>query len=173
MSYSTNKLTQSAILLALLIICSQLTIPLPIIPFTLQTLAVGIIATILPLKNALLVILTYLLMGLVGLPVFSNFKAGIGVFYSPVGGYLVGFFLYVIITAGSLRFFKPTPITIFLTNLLGATVQLVFGGLWMMFLSNLSLTTAISVGIIPFIIPGIIKILVICLITPRILKFAK
>lgn len=173
MSNSTNKLTRSAILLALLIICSQLTIPLPIIPITLQTLAVGLIATILPLKNAILVIFTYLLMGLVGLPVFSNFKSGLAVFNSPVGGYLVGFFLYVIITALILRFIKPTPSNIFFTNLLGATVQLVFGAFWMMVLSKLSLTSAFSIGILPFIIPGIIKILVICLIYPRISKLAR
>lgn len=78
-------------MLALLLVCSQLTIPLPMIPLTLQTLVVGLLASILPLRYSLQTILVYLLLGFIGLPVFANFKGGLGVLFSNTGGYLLGF----------------------------------------------------------------------------------
>ncbi len=66
----------AGIMLALLIVCSQLTIPLPVIPLTLQTFAVGLLASILPLRYSLQTILVYLLLGFIGLPIFANFKGG-------------------------------------------------------------------------------------------------
>ena len=65
--------------LALLIVCAQISIPIWIVPITLQTLAVGLIATVLPLQLSSAVIAAYLLLGLVGLPVFANFAGGASV----------------------------------------------------------------------------------------------
>ncbi|MCI1977771.1 MAG: biotin transporter BioY, partial [Liquorilactobacillus nagelii] len=94
-----KRLVLDGMLLAVMIICSQLTIPLPLIPITLQTFAVGIIASLLPLVDGFQVILIYILMGAVGLPVYAGFSSGVAVFLGPTGGYLVSFVIYQLITA--------------------------------------------------------------------------
>src|SRR5574341_25708 len=87
----TQRLAIIAIAAAFLAISSQITIPLPIVPLTLQTLAVGIIATVLTPLDSILAILVYLILGAIGLPVFAGGAAGFGVILGPTGGFLIGF----------------------------------------------------------------------------------
>ena len=152
-------LSLSGVMLALLIICSQLTVPFFMSPLTLQTLAVGLIATLLPLNFALETILVYLLMGALGLPVFANFRGGISVFLSSTGGYLIGFICYVV--ACDLLLKQKSFSNILLANLVGATIQLLLGSLWLMIVSNLTLSQALLIGTVPFILPGLIKVLLV------------
>ena len=70
---------------------SQLTIPLGLIPLTGQTFAVGLAVTFLGMRTGTMSILIYLLLGLIGLPVFAGGASGIGVLFGPTGGYLIGF----------------------------------------------------------------------------------
>ena len=159
----TFYLCVSGILLAFLIICSQLTIPLPLIPLTLQTLAVGLIATLLPFRYALETICAYLLLGLLGLPVFANFKGGIAVFLSPTGGYLLGFIVYIIVTKCLLtrgnNLFWMT-----FANLSGAFLQLICGSLGLLLLTKGSFMTAFLTGTLPFLLPGVLKVGLVVLI---------
>lgn len=88
---STRKLTLMALLLATLIVCSQLAIPLGPVPITMQTFAVLVIGLILPAKEAGLVTIVYLLAGLVGLPVFSQGSGGPASILSPSFGFIIGY----------------------------------------------------------------------------------
>ncbi|MFQ9706530.1 MAG: biotin transporter BioY [Limosilactobacillus pontis] len=163
----TKQLTLNAMMLAILIICSQVTIPLPGIPLTLQTFAIGMIATLLPLSDCLLTILTYLLIGTIGLPVFSNFSGGLPVLLSPLGGYLIGFLIYGLITSCILGLTTRTTVTICLANLLGASSQLVIGALWLIPTNHLTLSQAITIGVAPFVIPGILKLFLVVIVAQR------
>ena len=166
----TKQLTLNAMMLAILIICSQITIPLPGVPLTLQTFAIGMIATMLPLRDCLLTIFTYLLIGSVGLPVFANFAGGLPILLSPLGGYLIGFPIYGLITSGILELTSRTPLTICLANFLGAASQLIIGGLWLIPANHLTLSQAMTIGVIPFIIPGILKLFLVVVVAQRLLK---
>ena len=75
---------------ALITVCSWISIPMTI-PFTLQTFAVCLIAALLGWRNGLEAVVVYILLGAVGLPVFSGFKGGIGALLGMTGGYIVGF----------------------------------------------------------------------------------
>ena len=99
----TFYLAFSAILLALLIICAQIVLPLPMIPLTLQPLGVGMIGTLLPLPWAGATILAYLALGALGLPVFAGAHGGIAAFLTPSGGYLPSFLVYAVLAALFLR----------------------------------------------------------------------
>ncbi|WP_137597072.1 biotin transporter BioY [Paucilactobacillus kaifaensis] len=143
---------QLAILLA---ISAQIIIPLPLIPFTAQTLAVGILATISDFKLSAWTIGGYLLLGLVGLPVFAGATAGIGVLVGPSGGYLWSFFLQAWII-NKCRNVGGKQYLVF-GNLLGALSQLLIGSVWLKFVSQLSWTAAFGAGTLPFLLPGLIK----------------
>lgn len=89
---STVTITQTAVCAALLCVLSPLAIPLPIpVPFTLQVLVVILIALVLKPAHALIAQLLYTVLGIIGLPVFSGGKSGIGVILSPTGGFIIGF----------------------------------------------------------------------------------
>ena len=132
------------------------------IPLTLQTLAVGLLASILPLRYSLQTILVYLLLGFIGLPVFANFKGGLGVLFSNTGGYLLGFLVYVMIV-GSMAAKKQTFIRLFLANSLGALMQLLCGSLWLLVISDINLENALLIGTVPFLLPGAIKVILVCI----------
>lgn len=89
---TTLAMAQIAVCTALLCVLSPLAIPLPIpVPFTLQVLVVVLIALILKPVYALIAQLLYTLLGIVGLPVFSGGKSGVGAVLSPTGGFIIGF----------------------------------------------------------------------------------
>ncbi|MBZ6528208.1 biotin transporter BioY [Aerococcaceae bacterium DSM 111021] len=88
---NTRILTKMALMLALLIICSQLTVPFGPVPLTLQTFAVLMIGLVLPPSYAVMTTIMYLAIGLVGLPVFSGGTGGFGSFLSPSFGFVIGF----------------------------------------------------------------------------------
>lgn len=93
--FSVLTMAQIAVCTALLCVSAWVSIPLPIgVPFTLQLLMVILVALLLKPVYALVAQVLYTLLGIVGLPVFSGFKGGIGaIFSSPTGGYIIGFII--------------------------------------------------------------------------------
>src|SRR5690554_6580057 len=81
----------AALFAAIIGMLAQMIIPLPLIPITGQTLAIGLAATILGSRLGTLSVLLYLAIGAAGAPVFESFTGGFWKFFSPTGGYLVGF----------------------------------------------------------------------------------
>lgn len=162
---NTQRLTRNSLMLAVLIICSQITIPLPVVPITMQTLIIGILASWLPRRDALLITGIYLVLGTVGLPVFANFGAGPGVIIGPMGGYLFGFLAYIFMTGTLLQHLTQSTMNLMVANIIGAALQLLIGSLWLAITNHLSFLQALLVGFVPFIIPGIIKVYLISLVT--------
>ncbi|MBP5250511.1 MAG: biotin transporter BioY, partial [Lachnospiraceae bacterium] len=79
-----------AMMAAIMAVCAWITIPAAV-PFTLQTFAVFLAICVLGGKNGTIAVFVYILLGAVGLPVFSGFKGGVGVLLGNTGGYIIGF----------------------------------------------------------------------------------
>ena len=89
-SLKTKDYTYIGIFAVLLCISAWISIP-SIPPFTMQTFAVSLCAGVLGAKKGTLAVAIYLLLGIVGLPVYSGFMSGVGVLLGATGGYLLGF----------------------------------------------------------------------------------
>ena len=76
--------------IALMAVAAWVTVPFGPVPFTLQTLAVMFVLFALPAKQALVAIGGYIVLGGLGLPVFSSFKGGLAALMGPTGGFIVG-----------------------------------------------------------------------------------
>ncbi|AVK64608.1 BioY family transporter [Lactobacillus sp. CBA3606] len=152
-----------------LALCSKITIPLGLIPLTGQTLAVGLIASIVPIATGTWTIAIYLLLGLIGLPVFAGNTAGLAALFGPTGGYLWGFFLYVWLVGAFCKVFKPT-LALIIGNIVGAIVQLFAGAYWLVLTANLTWTAAMSSGVMPFLIPALIKLVLVVIVAKAILR---
>jgi len=154
-----EKLIKNIVLIILgtlfLTVSSKISIPLYIVPFTMQTFAVLLIGGMYGSKLGVITILTYLLEGALGLPVFA-LGGGIAYFTGPTAGYLFGFIVASYITGlaselgqdrviiKSLIWFAIAHISIF-----------VFGVAWLTYLFGF--TKALHVGLYPFIAGMIIK----------------
>lgn len=145
---------QFAIIIAVI---AQFTFPLGIIPITGQTLAIGLVATILGPRNSVVAIGLYLLLGLIGLPVFAGGQAGIGTLFGPTGGYLIGFIFYALVTGLLVRKSDYRPLPTILANWLGSAIALAFGTLWLKYSLDLSFAKAFATGVMPFLLPEVIK----------------
>ena len=93
MRIKTKDLTKTALLAALIAIGAFISIPIGPIPFTLQNFFVFMAGLLLLPEYAALSVLSYVLLGLVGLPIFSGFKGGINYIFSPTFGFLIAFII--------------------------------------------------------------------------------
>ena len=91
--YHIRSLTKIAILVALLCVASQISIPTPfLVPITVQVLFVALIGYLLSPLEALGCIFVYVAIGALGVPVFANFGGGIATLFGYTGGFIFGFF---------------------------------------------------------------------------------
>ena len=149
----------AAMFAALIAILAQVSIPIPIspVPLTGQTLAIGLAATILNKKTATLAATLYLLLGAIGMPVFSQFTSGIGIILGPTGGYLVSFILVSFLISLYLEKTSYSITQALIINHGAMIITLAIGTAWLKFASSLSWATAIAWGMTPFLIGGVAK----------------
>lgn len=163
MKIRTNDLCYMAILLALLVVCSKISINIGPIPITLQTFSVIILGYILKLKKSLIVFLTYIIIGLIGIPVFSG-GGGFDYILKPSFGFIIGFMLSSFITG--IEFKKSNKYILFLQGLLGLVIIDVIGLIYMYLIMNYyygmdkDMFYIIEVGLTPFIIKDIISVVI-------------
>ena len=148
---------QAALFAIIIAGLSQLTIPLGLVPLTGQTFAIGLAVTFLGTRTGTMAILIYLLLGLIGLPVFAGFSSGIGVLFGPTGGYLVGFIFNGLVTGSLLSFKSNNYWWAIIANIAGALATLAFGTVWLKWSTGMDWSAAFSGGFVLFILPGIIK----------------
>lgn len=144
---------------ALITVGAFISIPLPFtpVPIVLQNFFVLLAALLLGWKWAAVSVALYLLLGAVGLPVFSAARGGLGHFFGPTGGYLIGF-LVCAVAAGLLR----RPRGGILLNLLAAVVGILtiylVGVPWLKSVAGMNWAAALGAGVVPFLIGDAIKI---------------
>lgn len=147
----------SALFAAIIGILAQVTIPLPLVPITGQTLAVGLAATILGSRYGTFSVLLYAFIGAIGIPVFSEMSGGFGVIVGPTGGYIIGFIPAAFLTGILLEKTSFTVMNGLIANTIGMFVTLSIGTLWLKIAADMSWTTAFASGFLPFIVVGLIK----------------
>ena len=143
-------------------------VPVPPVPITLQTLFLYLAGALLGGRLALLSQVVYLILGIIGLPVFAGGKAGLGVLFGPTGGYLIGFLVAAYIVGKWNEMVKrPSFPTVLLSMVAGTIPIYVLGVLQLFFVAKLALGKAVAVGVVPFLIGDGIKIVVATLLTQR------
>lgn len=163
-----RKVSLVGMCLALLIVSAQVSLPILLVPVTLQTLAVGVIGTTLPWQSSRLVIGSYLLLGMLDLPVFANYASGAPVLVGPTGGYLIGFIAYVAIVHYSQQLFGQSNWVLLGGNVLASIIQLGFGTFWLIWLLKLPMMAGLMTGFMPYFPIEMIKCCLVVMIVSRI-----
>ena len=155
----------TALMTAVMCVASFITIPVGAVPVTLQTFVVYIACAVLGTKKAVISVGLYLLLGILGLPVFSSFRGGIGVLAGATGGYILGFLLIALISGLIINLKKNSRIVMFFAFFSGTLLCYLAGTLWyvIFYIGDKNFTNfigAFSVCVVPFIVPDIIKMIV-------------
>ena len=107
MKFKALSITFTALFTAIICILSQISFATPPVPLTFQVLAIALCGFTLSAKQSLSAVVTYLLLGSFGLPVFSNFKGGVQVILGPTGGFLIGFIVLTLFCGISKKITGP------------------------------------------------------------------
>lgn len=166
---TTYQLTMMGLMTALLCILGPISIPLPGgVPISLTNLVIYLMVYLLGGRNGTICVGLYLMIGIIGLPVFSEYGEGIGKILGPTGGYLVAFLFMPIICGIFLKIGKRNIWMYLLGMILAALVTYTFGSLWFMFDQKRSMMQTLIICVFPFLLGDGIKIAVITLIAPLI-----
>ena len=158
----TVDMAYIALFAVIMAVCSWISIP-AVVPFTLQTFGVFVAVAVLGGKRGTLAVALYLLMGVVGLPVFSGFSGGLGRLLGSTGGYIVGFVFSALVMWLMEHFFGTRTWVLALSMVLGLVVCYAFGTAWFLIVyarttGPIGLWTALGWCVFPYIIPDLIKI---------------
>lgn len=180
----SREVVQCGLSIAFITISAWITVPFGPIPFTLQTLAIMLTLFVLSPRAALLSIGGYLLLGAVGLPVFSSFKGGLAALLGPTGGFIGGFFVGAAVSLSVCQVLKRIPVFNRQTkrNFFGSSVQVgalllnivkgiiflavlyVFGWAQLMVVGNLSPEAAFLAAVAPFVVIDAVKLVAACML---------
>jgi len=130
-------------------------IPLPFtpVPLTLQTFFVLLSGAFLGAGLGLTVQASYLLLGVLGVPLFSGSSAGLAYLFGPSAGYLCGFLIAAFFLGRALGNNKQVLISNFVLFCVADAIILLSGAIWLKFILGISFTQALYLGFLPF-IPG-------------------
>ena len=176
--FRTLDMAYMALFAVLMAVCSWISLPLGPVPFTLQTFAVFLAVGVLGGRRGTITILVYILMGAVGLPVFSNFSGGIGQLMGATGGYILGFLGSALVIWAIEALLGKKTWVLAVSMVLGLVVCYAFGTFWFMQVyartsGPVGVMAALGWCVFPYILPDLGKIALALLLGNRLSRVLK
>lgn len=153
-------ITTCALFAALMCIFGPMSVPIGPVPISLTNLVIYVAVYLLGTREATISYVIYLLLGAVGLPVFSAYSGGMGKLLGPTGGYLIGFIFMAIISGIAM---KLSRVNVFITAagmIVGTLVAYAFGTAWFVYVAKYTWGAALKVCVYPFIPFDLAKIVI-------------
>ena len=165
----TKQMVLIALMTAVTCVLGPLSIPLPFspVPISLTNFAIFLAIFVLGMKNGTISFIIYLLLGAVGVPVFSSFRGGLQVLAGPTGGYLIGFIFLALIMGFALEHFDRKLVPTIIGMIIGMAVCYAFGTVWLAKLLSLSFKEGLMVGVIPYLPGDAAKIIIAAIVGPK------
>lgn len=159
--FNVKQIALVGLMAAIICVLAPFALPIPISPvaISLGTLAIYFVLTVLGLKLGTVSVIVYILLGLVGLPVFAGFTSGPGKLFGPTGGYIIGYLLMAPICGFFIDRWGDKFLSSFLGMILGTAVLYLFGSLWLAYQASYPLPQAFTVGVVPYIPGDLIKLI--------------
>lgn len=176
----------TAMFVAIIAVCAWIAIPISEISITLQTMAVCLAAALLGWKRGLIAVVAYILLGLVGVPVFTGFKGGVAVLAGVTGGYIIGFLFTALIVGIVSDVLKKLVVNKVLTAVFLAVAMVVgiiicyaFGTGWFVIVygaknsESITVSAALAMCVFPYIVPDLVKVAVAVSLSVILKRFIK
>lgn len=169
--FSARDVAFIALSVALITVCAWISIPVATIPVTLQTLAVALVGALLGWKRGIAAVFIYIFMGLIGIPVYSSFRAGPATLFGITGGYIFGFLFLALLPALCkllpLKRRRARFLTLYLSMILGLCACYLFGTVWFVFMYRCTVLYALTVCVLPYLLPDAVKLLISALLAVK------
>lgn len=169
---SARDMAYIALSVAVISVCAWISVPAAV-PFTMQTFAVFLCAGVLGARRGVAAVALYILLGAVGLPVFSGFNCGFVALFGATGGYITGF-----LPASLIAGWRSERRSRRLVDIIYMTIALIvcyaFGTFWysLVYVGGMSgIGAALAMCVVPYIIPDALKIALAALMAPRLRSF--
>lgn len=165
----TKQMVLIALMTAVTCVLGPLSIPLPFspVPISLTNFAIFLAIFVLGMKSGTISFIIYLLLGAVGVPVFSSFRGGFQVLAGPTGGYLIGFIFLALIMGFALDHFDRKLVPTIIGMIIGMAVCYAFGTVWLAKLLSLSFKEGLMMGVIPYLAGDAAKIIIAAIVGPK------
>ena len=165
----TKQMVLIALMTAVTCVLGPLSIPLPFspVPISLTNFAIFLAIFVLGMKNGTISFIIYLLLGAIGVPVFSSFRGGFQVLAGPTGGYLIGFIFLALIMGFALEHFDRKLVPTIIGMIIGMAVCYAFGTVWLAKLLSLSFKEGLMMGVIPYLPGDAAKIIIAAIVGPK------
>ena len=158
MKITLKELTIAAVLTAITCVLAPISIPIGPVPISLGVFCIFLVGAMLPPHLAFLSVLVYILIGAVGVPVFSNFEGGFQKLIGPTGGFLFAYPLMVLIISFSAIIFKrKNVISLYTGMILSLIVMYAFGTAWFAISTGSTVKNALLLCVTPFILVDLLK----------------
>ena len=171
----TRKFAACALCTAVICVLAPVSIPVGVIPVSLATFAILFSALLLGPKWGTVSTAVYLMIGMIGIPVFAGYTAGVAKLAGPTGGYLIGYIPMAAIsgkvyfTYGKTRkSVRKKILALLAAASIGTIVLYMLGTIWFCFESGSSFSAALGVCVIPFLPGDAIKTAAAAVIIPSI-----
>ena len=165
----TKQMVLIALMTAVTCVLGPLSIPLPFspVPISLTNFAIFLAIYVLGMKSGTISFIIYLLLGAIGVPVFSSFRGGLQVLAGPTGGYLIGFIFLALIMGFALDHFDRKLVPTIIGMIIGMAVCYAFGTVWLAKLLSLSFKEGLMMGVIPYLAGDAAKIIIAAIVGPK------
>lgn len=165
----TKQMVLIALMTAVTCVLGPLSIPLPFspVPISLTNFAIFLAIFVLGMKSGTISFIIYLLLGAIGVPVFSAFRGGLQVLAGPTGGYLIGFIFLALIMGFALDHFDRKLVPTIIGMIIGMAVCYAFGTVWLAKLLSLSFKEGLMMGVIPYLAGDAAKIIIAAIVGPK------
>ena len=165
----TKQMVLIALMTAVTCVLGPLSIPLPFspVPISLTNFAIFLAIFVLGMKSGTISFIIYLLLGAVGVPVFSSFRGGLQVLAGATGGYLIGFIFLALIMGFALDHFDRKLVPTIIGMIIGMAVCYAFGTVWLAKLLSLSFKEGLMMGVIPYLPGDAAKIIIAAIVGPK------
>lgn len=159
MNSSLRNTVYASLFAALIIVGGYITIPLPFspVPLVLSDFFVVLAGLALGASGSAVSIGMFLLLGLLGLPVFAGGKAGLPVLFGPTGGYLIGYWCGGVIAGLVARRGQTHGLKDALAILLGYLLVFTGGVSWLALGVKMGWLKALTAGMLPFLPGSVVK----------------
>ena len=168
---NVKDMTVIALVTAVICIIAPFSIPIAIspIPITLALFALFLAGIILGKWKGVVCTVIYLLLGMVGLPVFNGFSGGVQKLVGPTGGYLIGYLFLVFFTGFVEKFPNKIPMY-FVGGIIGIIVCYAFGTVWFVLQYKVGFLEALTMCVFPYIPMDLVKLVAAVIIGSQVRK---
>lgn len=149
---------------------SQIGIPIGEVPINLALFSVFLTGGLLGSYKGAVSMVVYILLGAVGVPVFSAFRGGVSVLAGPTGGYIIGYLFAALVVGLFSSLWGQSFWKLCAYMAVGLALCYAFGTAWFVILTGKGLVAALSICVFPFLPGDAVKIAVAAALIPRLRK---